>query len=81
LEKILDDVSYSCGASFEDLDLPENLKSVCVKYHECNEPVEKLYFSSGYSPICIYCCSVESLSHTSIDSEFYPQCESCNNII
>ena len=31
LEKILDDISYTCGTTFDDLDLPATLKSVCVR--------------------------------------------------
>ncbi len=30
LERLLEDVSYTCGATLDELDLPENLKSVCV---------------------------------------------------
>ena len=30
LKAILDDVSYSCGASFEDIEFPDGLESVCI---------------------------------------------------
>ena len=70
LKKLLDDISYSCGATFNEIDLPETLKSVCVKQHSCYNPTEKLYYSCGYEPICIYCgtCCED------IDEVTYPQC-------
>ena len=30
LNSILEDVSYTCGATFEDIELPEELNSVCT---------------------------------------------------
>ena len=71
LEGILEDLSYTCGATFDDLDLQ---KSVCIRLHSCFDPIKKLYYSSGFEPICFYCAeSVES----SEDEEPYPQCGQC----
>ena len=39
----------------------------------CSEPIEKLYCSAGYEPICIYCATV-ALNE---DLKFYPQCLDC----
>lgn len=53
LEAILNDVSYSCGASFEDLEFPDGLDSVCIRDHNCGDPVERLYYRSYLLPLCI----------------------------
>ena len=45
----LDDVS--------DLNFPGRLKTVCVKDHACIGPIEKLYYSCGFEPICYYCAT------------------------
>ena len=39
----------------------------------CYEPIEKLYYSCGYQPICIYCAGGISESQ----DEYYPQWVSC----
>ena len=75
LQKILDNVSYSCGAVLKDLQLPPAFKDVEVKEHVCNDPIEKLYYSAKYDPICIY-CGVEQ-SYTS--ENVYPQCPGCSD--
>ena len=77
LETILADVDYSCGALFNDLDLPAELDTVCVKDHGCGDPVEKLYYSAGYDPICLYCSS-EDLDQ-SVPDNVYPLCHSCKD--
>jgi len=46
LQDILADIAYTCGATLEELDLPDNLKSVVVRVHNCYDPVEKLYYSA-----------------------------------
>ena len=46
LEGIIADVSYSCGATIEDLILPDTLKSVGIRSHNCNDPIEKVYYSA-----------------------------------
>ena len=35
LSRCLDDISYSCGVSFSELELPGRLKDVCVRDHKC----------------------------------------------
>ena len=50
-------MAYTCGVTFSDLDLPGRLKNVCVKDHRCNDPIEKLYYSCGFKPVCCYCAS------------------------
>ena len=48
LENIIEDMSYTCGATFEDITMPEGLESVCIKVHNCYDPIEKLYYSCGF---------------------------------
>ena len=44
---------------------------------QCEEPVEKLYYSMGYEPICIYCSSEDNLD---IPNDSYPICEFCKGL-
>ena len=78
LQSILDDVSYTCGTTFEDLDLPGRLTNVFVKDHSCGDSVEKLYYSCGYELICVHCASEEVTD--SVDSDFLPQCQECEHM-
>ena len=56
-------MSYTCGATFEDITMPEGLESVCIKVHNCYDPIEKLYYSCGFVanaenyPQCLHCTS------------------------
>ena len=52
---LLDNYSYTCGSSLQDIELPEPFKEVYIRNISCYEPIEKLYYSAGYDPICIYC--------------------------
>ena len=70
----LEDVSYSCGVSFQELDVPESLTCVYVLEHNCYDPVEPLYHTAGFDPICVYCASEVQDSGA---SENYPMCDSC----
>jgi hypothetical protein len=79
LQNLLEDISYSCGATFEDITMPEGLESVCVKRHNCYDPIEKLYYSCGFEPICIYCAASDGLEFNSGNaSDYYPQCDNCS---
>ena len=71
--KVLDDISYTCGVSFSDLDLPGRLKNVCVRNHKCGDSIEKLYYSCRFEPICIKCSSEDVQSNTN----FFPLCVHC----
>ena len=48
LQRILEDVSYSCQSTLEDLDMPGRLTNVFVKDHGCADGLEKLYYSCGF---------------------------------
>ena len=55
LQLWLNDVSFTCGAQLQNLDLPGRLNEVYTRELSCQEPIEKLYYSAKYTPICIYC--------------------------
>lgn len=72
---MLEDISYTCGATFEDITMPED---VCIRFHRCFDPVEKLYYSSGFQePICIYCSKTLLDVDVSTISNVYPRCTDC----
>ena len=77
LEKILDDIVYTCGAMFDELDLPPTLKSVCVRTLHCNDPIEKLYYSCSFSPVCYYCG--KDILIEVVSPEVYPICSDCSS--
>ena len=69
----LDDLTFSCGASIQDLNLPALLDEAFVRSVNCFEPIEKLYYSAGYEPICIYCAGqVDATAST--NNFFSPMC-------
>ena len=76
LEGILEDVSYTCGTSFEDFNMPGRLANVFVKDHSCADVIEKLYYSCGFEPICVHCASEDTID----SEEFLPQCEDCQHL-
>ena len=73
LTQCLDDISYTCGVAFSDLDFPGRLKNVCMKDHRCNDPIEKLYYSCEFEPICCQCASEE----VAVDLKYLPLCWEC----
>lgn len=76
LEKSLSGMSFSCGAPLQELDLtPELCDLVFVRTLNCEDPIEILYYTAKYEPICIYCAQ----SMDSSDGENYPQCDNCSN--
>ena len=72
LQSILEDVSYTCGASFDDLSLPESLSGVVVRDHRCGDVIEVLYNSAGFEDICVHCAATADLVKVSESS--YPMC-------
>ncbi len=74
----LDDLAFSCGASLQDLEFAAPLNEVFVRSVNCFNPIEKLYYSAGYEPICLYCAGqVDSTPAKS--TNFYPQCVHCSS--
>ena len=76
LSSVLNEVSFTCGASLSALKLTDRLSEVCVRDLQCFDPVEKLYYSMKYDPICVYCCEDKTLTSP---ANCYPQCEKCNS--
>ena len=71
LEAILDDVSYSCGASFEDIEFSDGLESVCIRDHNCEKgcvillnimpfviTVHMKMLPAKYHQMCIHCAEI-----------------------
>ena len=59
----------------QELDLPGKLADVSVRDIVCGEPVEKLYYSAKYPPICVYCATPVDPKP---ESDHYPQCTDCS---
>ena len=78
LEKKLHFYTFSCGATFADLELEDDFPLVYVRDISCDDPIEKLYYSAGYEPICIYCAQ-EVTEDTDSASKSYPQCGNCKD--
>ena len=57
LRRCLDDISYTCEVSFSGI--PGHLKDVCVQYHRCNDPIDKLYYSCEFESILYRACTQE----------------------
>ena len=76
LQSILEDFSYTCGASFDDLSLPESLSGVVVRDHRGGDVIEALYYSAGFEDICVHCAATADLVKVSENS--YPMCFVCN---
>ena len=77
LQVVLEDISYTCGASLDELDLPDRLSTVVIRNHQCGDTIERLYYSAGYEDICIYCATTSNLVQSLQDS--YPICSSCHD--
>lgn len=75
LQFAIEDLSFTCGAPLQDLNLPGRLNDVYTRQLQCEEPIEKLYYSAKYDPICIYCGGVVK----EVQGDRYPQCDLCKN--
>ena len=60
LQSVLEDVSYTCRASLEDLSLPDSL-SIVIHDHWCEDRIEALYYSTGFEDIRIHCAATTDL--------------------
>ena len=51
----------------------DRLKTLCVKDHACVDPIEELYYSCGFEPICFYCAT------TDVSNDFinFLMCDEC----
>ena len=73
----IEEVSYSCGATFDDSELLGRLANVCIKDHQCTNPIEKLYYSCDFEYICVHCGKEDQLQ---VDNDYFPQCQECQNV-
>ena len=48
-------------------------KDIEIRDHACGDVIEKLYYSAGFEPICVYCSCDQPLT----SPQQYPQCEAC----
>ena len=76
LQVAIEDISFTCGAPLQDLQLPECLSEVYTRELSCGEPIEKLYYTEKYSPICIYCADTVDFP---VSKDKYPQCHACQD--
>ena len=80
LEQLLSDISYSCGSKMEDLQLPEQLKCVEIRIHQCIDQIEKLYYSAYPNDVlCIHCGSTENILESWAEESIYPYCNDCSS--
>ena len=50
------------GAKFSELHLPQDLKCVEVREHQCGDDIERLYYTSCPNDIlCIHCGGVKNI--------------------
>ena len=76
LRLLLSDLSYTCGARFSELHLPECLECVEVREHQCSDDIEKLYYTAYPNDVlCIHCGSVENIMD--YEDGIYPICSGC----
>ena len=74
LQTIFDNFTYTCGSKLAELQLPVEFKDVEIRDHCCGDPVEKLYYSAKFDPICVYCGNQQPFTSTDV----YPQCTDCS---
>ena len=69
----IDDISFTCGASLQNLELSEHLKYVYTKELSCDEPIKKFYNAAKYPYVCTCCADY----FASVPKDRYPQCTAC----
>ena len=75
LNDAVEDLAFTCGAPIQDLHLPGRLNDVYTRQIHCEEPIEKLYYTAKYTPICIYCAQ----NVDDVPADQYPQCCLCKD--
>ena len=76
LQQVLGNLLYTCSSKLRDLNLPEEFSNVEIRDHHCKDPIEKLYYSAKFEPICVYCGVIEPYS---VEGQ-YPQCQECQSL-
>ena len=57
---ILDDYTFTCGATLSDLELSSSPSEVCIR--------DSQYYSMKYDPICIHCCLEDNISWSTLNN-------------
>ncbi len=82
LEHNLDVLSYSCGASFCDIEDKENYFFDVVYINDkltCDSPIEASYYVVFINdPLCFYCGSEHN--HVKSNKDQYPPCNECKEL-
>ena len=74
LQSQLEHYSFTCGSDLSNMENTlQNFPFVYVRSLHCFDLIERLYYSAGYAPICIYCANDVSTN----PGTHYPQCQSC----
>ena len=78
LEKLIENLTYSCGSVFQNIEQVSSsllLTKVYVKGNLiCNTPVEIPYYSAKNADICYHCGGETDLI---VKEGFYPTCQLC----
>ena len=87
LSNCLTDIQYTCGFSFDKLDLEEEthvLKTVFLRKNiTCNCTIELTYYSAGFEDVCFFCGTDELEPAEAGDEDeakkYYPLCTGCKD--
>ncbi|VDI43104.1 Hypothetical predicted protein [Mytilus galloprovincialis] len=87
LSNCLTDIQYTCGFSFDELDLEEEthvLKTVFLRKNiTCNCTIELTYYSAGFEDVCFFCGTDELEPAEAGDEDeakkYYPLCTGCKD--
>jgi hypothetical protein len=77
LERELDNISYSCGSCFQEIEDYQGGIFEHVYVNDkltCDSPIQFPYYVTFYDPLCFYCGSEHDLAST---PEIYPLCVEC----
>ena len=75
LQQLLNDHSYSCATKLQDLHLGDEFKDVEIRDRACGDTIEKLYYSAGFEPVCVYCGCDQPFT----SPEQYTQYKACSH--
>ena len=78
LEKILEEVQYSCGSSLQDIDDESSI--LCRVFTRtnllCSSPMEIPYYGTYHEPLCFYCGCSDVAEDDDLQDK-YPICNNC----
>ena len=67
---------FCSNYNFDDLELPSRVVNICIKGHQCTNPIEKLCYSCDFGDIRIHC----GQNQLQVDNDYFPQCQECQNV-